>query len=221
MTAGSSPAGRILFKTSLINYQQQLVTINKNLEKLSSNWIFLKQSLKEFRTNGAILPSSKFLSEQILKPLKMKDGVVIVELGAGTGAFTKEIIYRLPKNGILLVIEINNKLTEHLQKTISDKRVMIVEDDASNLSKHLEKFNLKKPDYIISGIPLGNLSWETRQKLFSEINNCLSDDGLFIQFQYFLASWFHIKKFFNAKIASYELRNLPPAFLYHCRKKKL
>lgn len=187
---------------------------------LSKNWLFIKESFKTFKTQGSLVPSSKFLSRQILKPIKTINGMVVVELGAGTGVFTKEIISQLSANGTLVVIEINHKLIEYLKETATDKRVIIIEGSAENLSEHLKKLNLKKADYIISGIPFGNLSYKTVHKILTEINYSLSDNGVYIQFQYLLTDWLHIRKIFKTIIAGYELRNFPPAFLYHCRKKQ-
>ena len=150
----------------------------------------------------------------------MKNGVFIVELGAGTGAFTDMIVSRLPEDSRLVVLEINPAMAAHLRDRITDPRVSIIEGDAAQLSRHLERLSLGTPDYIISGIPLGNFSRSTRQAILAAINQVMDERSLYIQFQYFLASLKHIRSIFDAKILSYEYRNMPPAFVYGCRKKK-
>jgi phosphatidylethanolamine/phosphatidyl-N-methylethanolamine N-methyltransferase len=189
--------------------------------RTNTSGLFIKESLKEFKTHGSLFPSSRFLSERMVEPLLMKDGVSIIELGAGTGAFTKKIISRLPEKSKLLVFEINPKLAEHLRQTIKDKRVIIIKDDAENLGMHLAVNGLEKVDYVVSGLPLANLSHAKRQAILKVIEKYLSDEGVYMQFQYFLVSWSHIRKIFKAKIVGYEYRNFPPAFLYKCQKKKV
>jgi phospholipid N-methyltransferase len=149
----------------------------------------------------------------------MRKGVVIVELGAGTGVFTRNLLERLPSDGRLIVFEINHVLAEYLRRTINDPRVLIIEDDAVKLPELLNEKIGSKADYVVSGLPLGDFGYVKRQELLLAIKESLSDRGQYIQFQYFLASLMHIKKLFKVKIIGYEIRNVPPAFLYSCIKK--
>lgn len=194
---------------------QNSTTLNKN----SPNLFFLKESLKKFKTQGAFFPSSVYLSEKMLKPIIFKDDVFIIELGAGTGVLTKKLIAKLPKDGKLLVFEINPLQAEFLKKNITDERMIIIEEDAAKMSDYLRKNGLSKADYILSGLPLGNFSKKVVKKILLEIKENLKDDGCYIQFQYLLADWLNIKKLFDIKIIGYEIRNIPPAFVYLCKKK--
>lgn len=169
--------------------------------------------------NGSLVPSSKYLGKMMLKCVEMKQGVFIIELGAGTGAFTNMILSRMPKSGRLVIFEINPILADYLRRRIVDSRVTIIEADAVDMVNHLKKLKLNKPDYIISGIPIGNMKSSVRRSLLSAIHESLKEDGLFIQFQYFLSSLVPIRKFFHTKIIGYEYRNLPPAFVYSCQKR--
>lgn len=149
----------------------------------------------------------------------MKKGAVIVELGAGTGVFTKKILSRLPADGRLLAFEINSALARYLSHAFEDKRLVIIEDDAALIGQHLNRLNLGHADCVISGLPLADFKHEKREEILCAIEEALVEDGLYLQFQYFLSSLKHIKKKFDAKVIGFELRNVPPAFLYECRKK--
>jgi phospholipid N-methyltransferase len=149
----------------------------------------------------------------------MKEDILIVELGAGTGAFTKQILSRLPATGMILAFEINHQLAEHLRMTILDRRFTVIEDDATLIGEYLSRLSPRRADCIVSGLPLGDFTRAKRQRLLSAIRTSLDDDGLYIQFQYLLASLLHIRTMFDARIVGYELRNIPPAFLYECRKR--
>jgi len=181
-------------------------------------WLFFKEALKGFVVQGSLFPSSPFLTQQMLEPVMMKKGVRIVELGAGQGVFTRELLSRLPVDGRLIVFELNPVFAQHLRKICNDSRVVIIEDDALCLNEHLKKMNIPTVDYIISGLPIGNFTYALRQGILMEIQHALSDTGRYIQFQYFLASLRHIKRLFSAQIVGYEIRNVPPAFIYVCKK---
>ncbi len=194
-----------------------MITLHNH--KTHARGLFLKEGLKKLKTHGSLFPSSKYLGKRMLQHVTMSDGVCIVELGAGTGAFTEMIISRLPERSRLVVLEINPAMAKHLRERITDSRVIIIEGNATDLSFHLAQNGLEKPDYIISGLPLGNFSHALRESILVAIHESLSDRGLYIQFQYFLASLKHIRSMFDTKVLSYEYRNLPPAFVYGCKKK--
>jgi phospholipid N-methyltransferase len=181
-------------------------------------WLFFKEALKDFITQGSLFPSSPFLAKKMLQPLVLKKGVRVVELGAGGGAFTLELLSRMPADSQLIVFELNPAFAQHLRKIIKDSRVMIIEDDARRLGHHLEQLHIHKADYILSGLPIGNFNRAMRQEILLAIHDNLSDTGRYVQFQYFLANWRHIKSIFDTKVIGYEIRNVPPAFVYECKK---
>ena len=180
--------------------------------------LFFKQGLKKFKTHGALFPSSKFLGERILKHIDMNEGICIVELGAGTGVFTKQILEKLPKSGKLIIFEIDPHLIEFLRSIINDPRAIIIKGDARDIKAYLPEVP-DHIDYVVSGLPLGNFNKKDRHAIFQSIRNVLGIKGIFLQFQYLMASYLHLRKFFNIKIVGYEYRNLPPAFIYKCTNK--
>ena len=182
----------------------------------SAKWLFINEAIKGFRRNGSILPSSKFLTENMLRPIKMRENILIIELGAGTGIFTWQIIEKMPENATLIVVESNPTLVKYLETKIKDRRVHIIEDDAASLEKYLLKFGYEKADYVISGLPLGNMKKNQRQEILLAIKNSLKDQGTYIQFQYLLSSLAHVKKIFRVKSIEFVFLNVPPAFVYVC-----
>lgn len=191
-------------------------------QPINSMWIFIKESFLRFAQQGAVAPSSSFLARRMTRPVHNREAdVCIVELGAGTGSFTRHLLAHMSEGSRLFVFEINPLFTEHLRKTICDKRVQIIEADAANLRDHLRKIYSGPVDYVISGLPLGNFSKHIQFTILSEIRDVLSDTGMYVQFQYFLMSWPRIRSMFDARISGYEMRNIPPAFVYECRKRPI
>lgn len=189
------------------------------MSSIIPKWIFFKESLKKFKTQGAFLPSTRYLAERMLEPIEMENGIVIVELGAGTGIFTKKILDKMPKDGKLIALDISSEMTNYLRKNIIDNRLIIIQGDATKLSEYLNELGINKIKYIVSGIPLGNFPRELRHNILTAIDQSLTEDGIYMQFQYLMASILHIRKVFDLKIYKYEYRNIPPAFIYKCKKK--
>ena len=175
---------------------------------------FFKESLINFRDTGSFVPSSNFLARRLAAPIDFRSNLKIVELGAGTGSVTKFLLNVLPIDAKLISIEINPILTRRLTVSIRDPRCEFVKGDAARLTEILDARNIRKADYIISGIPLGNLPASTRLAIYREIKNCLESNGVCTQFQYLMANFIEIKRHFKVCNVAFEWRNLPPAFVY-------
>lgn len=182
---------------------------------MKSLTLFVRQSTKNFIKIGAFFPSSSRLAKRIAKNIKAR---VVLELGPGTGIFTKEILKKLPSDGRLICIENNSFFVEHLQEEIKDARLELVAGDALALRDILKSHGINKVDCIVSGLPIGNFTKNNKSKILTEISDCLNDDGLFIQFEYFLAGIKSVKEFFSKIDISYEIFNIPPAFVMECKK---
>lgn len=178
---------------------------------------FLSQSFKHFLRVGAFFPSSNRLAERMVRGI---NGRIIVELGPGTGVITKEILKRMPSNARLISIENNPVFIDYLRKNINDPRLEICDGNAYDLRMILAGITIEKADCIVSGLPLGIFTKSDRMKLLTEISDCLSGDGTLIQFEYFLSGIKTIKSFFKKISLSYEIWNLPPAFVMRCKKNK-
>ncbi|MFA6459399.1 MAG: methyltransferase domain-containing protein [Candidatus Paceibacterota bacterium] len=164
------------------------------------------------------MPSSNFLARRMAQPIgENETKLVVVELGPGTGAFTRFTLNILPSDARLITIEMNPVLKQRLSQNISDPRCEIVAGDASDLPKILAEKGIAKVDYIISGIPLGNLDEVSRKKLYNAVKMSLKKDGVYTQFQYFMANFAEIKKHFSVTHLAWEWRNIPPAFVYTCK----
>lgn len=167
---------------------------------------------------GSVVPSSKFLSRKMLDHLNFKSAKLVVELGPGTGVFTERIIEKLGKDCTLLIIELNDKFYKDLKKRITDKRVCIRKGSASDLHKFMKELNIEKADFIVSSLPLAIIPSTLRKRIVIEVNHKLEKNGEFIQFQYSLQSLKLFKKVFKQVSIRHCLFNMPPAFVYSCKK---
>ena len=179
---------------------------------------FLKQFFKQKKMVGSIAPSSRFLADKMLNHLPIKEAKFIVELGPGTGVFTKKIIEKMAEDAILLVFELNDNFFNLLKSSINDKRVILIHDSAEKIDEYLKINNLHEADTVISSLPLANFPVELRDSIVSKSHQVLSNSGKFIQFQYSIQSKKILKLTYSSVSISFTPLNFPPAFIYTCVK---
>lgn len=173
-------------------------------------WQFIKHFFKNFRQTGAIMPSGEELACAMVSPIDFSKTKHIVEVGAGTGVFTKKILKKMGKNCKLTVVEINKEFCDELKK-IKDKRMTLIEGDAKHLSK-----NVSFADVIISGLPLAGFSKKDRHAILGEMQKTTKQ---YIQFHYSTLTEKDIKQYFQIENKKNILLNVPPAIVYECRRK--
>ena len=186
---------------------------------MSSKKSFIQQFWREKKMVGAISPSSPFLAEKMLENIHFTSSKVLVEIGPGTGIFTKRILEKMSREAILLVFELNTNFYSKLLQEIKDRRVIFIHDSAEKLEFYLSKYSLSNVDAIISSLPLSNIPQRVTLKLLRTFQRSLTITGKFIQFQYSLKQKKELEHVFSAVSISFTPLNIPPAFVYTCSRK--
>lgn len=179
-------------------------------------FLFLKEFIKNWRKVGSVAPSSPFLAEKMLAPIDFEKAKTIVELGPGSGVFTRELLKRITPDSKLIAFETNCDFCRELEN-IGDSRLTIRNESAMNIEKYLGE---KQADYIVSGIPLANLGNEDKKNLLATAHRVLAPGGKYIQFQYTRESQTELEDMFDEVEINFTPLNIPPAFVYSCLKKK-
>jgi phospholipid N-methyltransferase len=177
--------------------------------------MFLYKFLQSPQNVGSITPSSCFLAQAMMRPIDWENTHSIVELGAGTGTFTRLIQEKKRKYCQVFIFEQEREMREQLQLQYP---FFHYSANAKDIYSTIQKLNYKEIDCVISGLPFANFSDELRDHIMEEVLRSLKPGGLFIAFQYSL----HMKKslalLFKETNISFVPINLPPAFVYYCRK---
>jgi len=181
---------------------------------------FLKQFWQEKKMVGAMSPSSKYLAHKMLRNIDFKKAKVIVELGPGTGVFTKKILELMEPDAKLLVFELNDTFYEHLKEEITDQRMILIHDSAEFIQKYLNEAGFIHVDYIVSSLPLAVFPSKLKTNIINESYETLKNQGKYIQFQYSLNSKRLLEERFDAVHLAFTPLNFPPAFVYTCIKNK-
>ena len=148
---------------------------------------FLHEFIKHPKHTGAIAPSSKILAKKMVDVIDFNRAKCIVELGPGTGAFTKEIMKRKKKETLFLLIEINEVFFKELKRKFKDEQnVIVIHGSAENIKKYREQLNIECIDYILSGLPFTSLPEEVSKRILNSVMETIHENGEFITFQYSL-----------------------------------
>ncbi len=176
--------------------------------------IFTKSAISNLKSAGTFFPSSKYLSNKI-SSLIPENADSVVELGAGNGVVSKSILNQLSENAKLSCYEINSDFIQLLKDNVQDPRMTIIEHSALEITNDFGENTL---DAVVSCLPLALFEDEMKHELMTAIHKSLKPRGAFIQYQYSLKDHKFIKKYFGCRKLRFVLRNIPPAFIYTCRK---
>ena len=183
-------------------------------ERLQERARFLRAFVANPRRVGAIVPTSRRTVRAMLDMAPIGAAVCVVELGAGTGAHTREILKRLGPQGRLLAFEIEPSLSSALAAELQDPRLHVIADSASNLGAHLDG---QRPDVIVSALPFTSLPAPTRREILGAARRVLAEDGVMLVLQYSPFMQRELERTFGSVEWKLSPLNLPPAVVFACR----
>ena len=175
---------------------------------------FLRAFFANPRRVGAVLPTSRTTVRAMLDMAPIAAARCVVELGAGTGAHTREILRRLGPRGALLAFEIDPVLSAALAAELQDPRVRVIADSAENLEAHLDG---RRPEVIVSALPLTSLPRPVRREILGVTRRVLADDGVMLVLQYSPFMQRELEHTFGSVERRLSPLNLPPAVVFACR----
>ena len=185
---------------------------------LAHTWTFFRQWLKNPLGMAAISPSSRQLARQMMSELP-RGARRVVELGGGTGVFTRALLDSGIAPADLLVLELNEELHQHLQRHFPNVQVACA--DARDLADvaRARGFGPEAPvDAVVSGLGLLSMPKATQQAILTAAFYCLQPQGRFVQFTYGPANPVAREVLealdLNARRGSFTWWNVPPATVY-------
>ena len=187
--------------------------------------LFLRALLRNPRSVGAIAPSSLYLARRMV--MGIAGAEQIIELGPGTGVFTREIVGRVGPGCRVLAVEVNRAFVERLQRVWP--QVDCVCASAETLPALAAARGMSGVDHIISGLPFASLPAETTRRILDGVHETLRVGGTFTTFQYVhayvMTAAASFRRELSARLGSgphshLVVRNVPPAFVLTWRRLK-
>lgn len=185
------------------------------------SWRFFQQFLTNWKTTGAIAPSSAALARRMVESAEVSTARSVLELGPGTGAFTTAIDRTLPEGASYLGLELNQVFVEQLRRQHPRFRFEAV------AAQEFDFDTVLGPDggfdCIVSGLPWTNFPEGLQTAILDHVLPRLRPGGAFVTFAY---TGFHLlpqgQRFQSLlRTRCLQLRtsrtvwgNLPPAFVY-------
>ena len=168
---------------------------------------------KNLLVTGAIAETSRQVEIEICKYIPKEDGKIIVEFGMGHGNITREILNTISPTSKLYAFEVNKSFCKHVSETISDSRLVIINDGAQNVKKHLKD----DVDAVISSIPFSFFSKEKGLGIIQDAYELLNYNTYYSQVLY---TKFNFKKFQQIFEECYmkSNKNTITEYVYHCKK---
>jgi len=187
--------------------------------------LFLRALLRNPRSVGAIAPSSLYLARRMV--MGIAGAEQIIELGPGTGVFTREIVGRVGPGCRVLAVEVNRAFVERLQRVWP--QVDCVCASAETLPALAVARGISGVDHIISGLPFASLPADTTRRILDGVHETLRVGGTFTTFQYVhaygMTAAASFRRELSARLGSgphshLVVRNVPPAFVLTWRRLK-
>ena len=179
---------------------------------------FLRQWMRDPVRTASVTPSGRQLARLMVSQLPPDCGR-IVELGAGTGVFTRALLDSGIPASQLLVVEINPHLADFLHERFPGVAVACA--DARHLDVLAEQHGLLaagKLDAVVSGLGMLSMNSGLRCEILRAAFVALGERGRFIQFTYgpFSPVKRHEREALGLGVrrAGFAPRNLPPATVY-------
>lgn len=205
------------------------------------NWLFLSQVLSNFGTVGAIAPSSPLLAKAIVQPLqnRPKRPISVLEVGAGTGVFTAQILRSLGPGDRLDVYELNPRFYGYLSRFVRNQDLQARGVRCNLHNADVRQLSQAQPyDFIVCGLPFNSFDVQTVDEILEILMNHLTASGVFAYFEYSLSPQVRSRflkaadrdrlRKVNLRINRFTRRhqfgcrqvwwNFPPAKARYCRK---
>lgn len=174
---------------------------------------FLRAFVANPRQVGAVLPTSRAAVRDMLDMGDVPGARLVVELGAGTGSQTGEILARLAPDARLIAVEIDERLVALLRERYDDPRLQVLCDSAENLGDHLGE---DRADVLVCALPFTSLESGLRRRILESLPAVLADGGVALVIQYSPLIQSELRRLFPSVRRRISPRNVPPAFLFAC-----
>ncbi len=154
------------------------------------------------------------MTDELLKSTRR-----VIELGGGTGAFTRALLAFGVEPQDLLVLELNQTLSMHLKHAFPDVVVECADAiDMKRVATDSGWLETGKADAVVCGLGLLSMTPATQRSVLEAAFALLAPNGRFVLFTYGPANPIarEVLQDLNlgARRGGFTLKNLPPATVY-------
>lgn len=148
---------------------------------------FLGEAVRSYRTTGAIAPSSRSLARSMTSNLHALEGPRrFLEVGSGTGAFTRHILGGMRDGDRLDAVELSENFAAELESgVLGPHRSAHPNQDVRVHQCPIEEAQLDGPYHaVVCGLPFNNFPLELTRRIFDIMLGSLAEGGWLTYFEY-------------------------------------
>lgn len=174
---------------------------------------FVREWIGNPLKTGAVSPSGRWLARAMAAEVDVAREGVVVELGPGTGVFTRALLDRGIPAERLLLIEYNRDFCRLLAERFPG--VKVIQGDAYAIRSHLDALDVGPVASVVTGLPLLSRSLRRRVELVEACLDAGRPGMPLIQFTYaFQPPVPAGEGDYDVRLAHRVLFNLPPATVW-------
>ncbi|MEK6644349.1 MAG: rRNA adenine N-6-methyltransferase family protein [Planctomycetota bacterium] len=194
-------------------------TFGERKARIADAGLFFKKFLAKGKQISSAVPSSPVMVANMVSYIDFTKPGTIVELGAGTGPVTEQILENLKPFHRFVVVENDPDFCEILRRRFPE--TTLLQADAGRITEPLANLGIHKVDYVLSGLPTPNLPRRAQAGILRWLRRSLAPEGLFIQLTVvpLLYRGFY-RRIFEAVDYRMVWLNIPPGGVYCCGRPK-
>jgi phospholipid N-methyltransferase len=179
-------------------------------------WLFFTKFLQQGKAIASVAPSSPWLARALVRGIDFSQARCVVELGAGTGPITAELLRSVGPGCRLVIVERDADFCQRLR--LRFPRADVVQSDAAELETLLDERRLAYVDHVISGLPLPSFPAGERDRLLEVVARKLTPGGTFRQLTHMPWVYYRLyRRYFSDVEFCFVPLNIPPGGYYICR----
>jgi phospholipid N-methyltransferase len=188
--------------------------------KKTPDWLlFMSKFFRQGVAISSLVPSSAFLARGLIRDVDWARCECVVELGAGTGPVTAEILAMAPPTCRVVIVERDADFCARLSERFPNAE--IVQADAVDLERLLDERGVGKVDHFLCGLPLPSFPREAKERVLGAVYRRLKPGGTFRALTHMPYVYYRMYcRYFDQVRFSFVFRNLPPAGFYTCKAPK-
>lgn len=150
---------------------------------------------------------------------------LVVELGPGTGVFTREILRAAGDQTRIVALELDARAVARLRRNFP--RVEVHHDSAEAIQRYVAQSGYARADCVISGLPWASMPAALQDRIMRNVVAALGPGGVFTTFAYLHARGTPAGRryrrlletlFGEVHVSRIVWSNVPPAVVYRCVK---
>jgi phospholipid N-methyltransferase len=174
---------------------------------------------------GAVAPSSAGLARRMVEWIDWPNLQAVVEYGPGTGSFTRAILEAKRRESRFFAIELEPAFVAIVKRRFPE--AVVHQDSVARVRALCDREGIDQVDAIVSGLPWAAFPESLQAQFMDAAMTVLKPGGQFVTFAYLQGLLLPAGRRFRRMLHHYFAAvatsrvvwlNLPPAFVYRCRR---